>query len=258
MQKSWDWLVRQTSDRVRISIGSLLLAGFAGLMLLLTLWLLWPLQDNDKLTAFFVPTASATATRVVVHRKPTPTAFVPTATPLPVTHVVQEGEVLGLIAEQYNTSMEAILEANDLEDGDLISVGQELTIVDEQGTPLVVNVVAPSPTATQTPLFSFKAPVLLGPPDDAVFNGADARVALHWAAVSILNNDEWYEVRVWSRGQENVYRLWTKTSNWTVPASLYPGREGSPLYWDVSVIRSDDRRRIQLSPRSQTRNFYWN
>ena len=259
MQKSWDWLVRQISDRVRISVGNLLLTGFAALILFATVWLLWPLQDSTEWTAFFVPTASATATRVVVHRKPTPTAFVPTATPQPLIHVVEEGEVLGLIAEQYDTSMEAILEANGLEDADLISIGQELIIVDTKGTPLVMEGVTHSPTPTPTPTspFAYKAPALLGPRDSAVFHGQEARIHLQWASVAILNDNEWYEVRVWSRSQGNVYRAWAKASNWRVPASLYPEAEDNQLHWNVSVVYRDGRQRIQRSPQSQTRHFEW-
>jgi LysM repeat protein len=257
LRKSWDWLVTQLSDRVRISVSSLLLAGCAALILWATVWLLWPLQASNELTAFFVPTASATATRVVVHRKPTPTTFIPTATPLPVIHVVQEDEVLGLIAEEYDTSVEALLEANDLEDGDLISIGQELVIVDAEGTPLVIEVVVPSPTVTPTPAFVYQAPLLLGPGDGTVFRDQDATISLQWASAAILKHNEWYEVSVWSLGQQDVHRSWTKTSSWTLPAAAYPGDEGNRLYWSVSVVRRRDRQRARLSPRSWTRHFDW-
>jgi len=165
--------------------------------------------------------------------------------------------VLGLIAEQYDTTMEAILEANDLEDADLISVGQELIIVDAKGTPLVIEVVTPSPTTTPTSPFAYEAPLLLAPRDGAVFHRQEAPISLQWTSVAILNDREWYEVKVWSRSGENVYRLWTKTSNWRLPASLYPGNEGNVLYWNVSVVYRDGQQRIQLSPRSQARRFRW-
>jgi LysM repeat protein len=257
LRKSWDWLVTQLSDRVSVSVSSLLLAGFAALTLAATVWLLWPLPAGNELTAFFVPTASATATRVVVHRKPTPTAFVPTATPLPVVHVVQEDEVLGLIAEEYGTTVEALLEANDLEDGDLLSIGQELVIVDAEGTPLVIQVVVPSPTVTPTPAFVYKAPLLLGPRDGTVFQGQGATISLKWESVAILNHNEWYEVRVWSPDQQDVHRSWTKTSSWTLLASAYPGGEGNRLHWDVSVVRRRDGQTMPLSPPSRTRHFDW-
>ncbi len=46
----------------------------------------------------------------------------------PVTHVVQSGETLFRIAQQYNTTVEAIVAANDITDPSLIRVGQQLVI----------------------------------------------------------------------------------------------------------------------------------
>jgi LysM repeat protein len=224
---------------------------------LATAWLLWPLQPGSELPDHFIPTASATPTRVVVHRKPTPTFFIPTTTPQPLIHVVEEGEVLGLIAEQYDTTMEAILEANGLSDADLVSIGQELVIVDAAGITMTVSGVTLSPSATPTAEFDYAAPVLVGPHNDAVFRGREARIRLMWTSVAILGQDEWYEVEVWSLGHTNTRRLWTKMSSQMVPASWYPAEESNTLYWNVSVIRRANRQRIPLSPTSQIRGFDW-
>ncbi len=43
-------------------------------------------------------------------------------------HVVQAGETLLGIAVQYNTTTEAIMEANNLSDANFLRVGQELVI----------------------------------------------------------------------------------------------------------------------------------
>ena len=55
-----------------------------------------------------------------------------TATPAPTNevkkHVVQSGETLGSIAVQYGVTVQAILEANQLANPDLLRVGQELVI----------------------------------------------------------------------------------------------------------------------------------
>ena len=55
-----------------------------------------------------------------------------TATPAPAIgvkkHVVQSGETLGSIAVQYGVTVQAILEANQLANPDLLRVGQELVI----------------------------------------------------------------------------------------------------------------------------------
>lgn len=58
------------------------------------------------------------------------TGSTPTATPASTssTHVVVEGDTLSAIADQYGTTVEAIMEENDISDASLIFVGQELTI----------------------------------------------------------------------------------------------------------------------------------
>src|ERR671937_348376 len=50
-----------------------------------------------------------------------------------VTHVVQPGEVLWQIAEQYQVRPETILWANDVADPDLLLAGQSLVVPPEDG-----------------------------------------------------------------------------------------------------------------------------
>ena len=59
---------------------------------------------------------------------PTPTEGVPTPTRTATTHTVQAGDTLAKIAAEYGTSVDAIVEANNIEDRNLIRVGQELII----------------------------------------------------------------------------------------------------------------------------------
>jgi LysM repeat protein len=78
---------------------------------------------------------------------PTAVAGVPTATPFPVqpsptivvaatdtapqqpaTYIVEPGDSLSVIAERFDTTVEAIMAANDIADGAIIFVGQELTL----------------------------------------------------------------------------------------------------------------------------------
>ncbi len=72
------------------------------------------------------PTISPLPTSV-----PTPTV-VATATPTAVTgtttYIVKPGDTLSAIADQFGTTVEAIVKANDIEDPDFISEGQELKI----------------------------------------------------------------------------------------------------------------------------------
>ena len=61
----------------------------------------------------------------------------PTATPEPAdrTHVVVAGDTLSAIADQYDSTVEAIMEASGITDASLIFVGQELTIPGSTAAP---------------------------------------------------------------------------------------------------------------------------
>jgi LysM repeat protein len=82
-------------------------------------------------TATAEPTAAPTA---IPTATPEPTAIPPTAAPAPPaaqrTYIVQPGDTLLAIAEEFNTTVTAIVEANDLtpQQADALRVGQELVI----------------------------------------------------------------------------------------------------------------------------------
>ncbi len=78
--------------------------------------------------ATHTPTASPTATTTST-ATPTATAS-PTATPTPtpIIYVVQSGDTLLSIAIEYDTTVEALLQANDLDERQMIYAGQELII----------------------------------------------------------------------------------------------------------------------------------
>ncbi|MDQ7030303.1 MAG: LysM peptidoglycan-binding domain-containing protein [Ardenticatenia bacterium] len=107
----------------------------------------------------FPPTASPTVTPTPTP-SPSPTPEVtntPTTSPTPATliHVVQEGEVLLEIANQYGVTVEAIREANSLAN-DFLRVGQELLIplptpTPEATTPLPAETPQAAPTPTPEP-----------------------------------------------------------------------------------------------------------
>lgn len=81
------------------------------------------------------PSASMTPTRTPMPTLASPTPN-PTRSGLPEleggggleTHVVQYGESLGLIALEYGTTVQALMESNDLTDSDAIYVGQVLLV----------------------------------------------------------------------------------------------------------------------------------
>lgn len=240
-------------------------ASFAVVALLATAWLLWPqpaAQQGGNLPAFFVPTATATITRAAVQRMPTSTPFNLTATPQPVIHVIQPGDVLGIIAKEYGVTEKAIMEANGLK-SDLIIDGHRLIIPEAKRTPVVCvwctpTVITPLPTSTPTSAFHYLAPVLLSPYEGAAFHGREARVALQWTSVGILQDGEWYEVKLWSQKQGQAYalRFYIQATSWLVPADAYPGDAGDVMYWVVAVVYRG-RRTIPLSPAASARRFSW-
>ena len=89
---------------------------------------------------------------------PDPDSELPTETPLPETlvpgstieYVVKSGDVLQLIAEQFNSTVEAIAQANDIDPADVLFVGIKLIIQ--------VNIVTPVPTDTPSPFTATPTP----------------------------------------------------------------------------------------------------
>lgn len=100
--------------------------------------------DDDDTTASERPDDSVTSTTLAQPGVTTsttavaPTTPTPTPTPTrvpgqPLTYVVQAGDLLGTIAQQFGVSVDAIVEANNLDDPNLLFVGQELIIPPPEG-----------------------------------------------------------------------------------------------------------------------------
>ena len=83
--------------------------------------------DSDEVT---VPTIEA----LTPTPPPTPT---PTSTPEAFIYVVQGGDTLGSIASEFGTSLNAIIAVNDLENPNILSIGQQIEI--PQDVPVVLN-----------------------------------------------------------------------------------------------------------------------
>ncbi len=90
------------------------------------------------------PNPGSTATPMPAMPLPTATA---TATATPIVHVVQKGDNLLAIAEQYDVGVQALIDANGITDPRALQVGQALIIPPDDAS----SVVKP-PTATPTPM----------------------------------------------------------------------------------------------------------
>jgi len=297
------------------------------------LWWNWTEEAaRAALTPTATPTATATATITPTATwTPTPTVTpTPTPTPTPIVHTVQPGESLLFIAGQYGVTLESLLEANDLQEGDLIRAGQRLRIptptpilgpdglpatptptlvpgswayiyevqpgdtllsiavefsvtvgaimeandlepdeIIRAGQPLLIPKGTPTPewgrvhraTPTPTPGPPWPAPKLLGPPDGAEFRAGEP-VLLRWAAVGLLEGDQWYVLRVWppDRPAKAFPVTWTKGTSFRLPAEWHPSEKapGCKLCWQVIVIQKGKGAELTaVSPPSEIRCFQW-
>jgi len=199
---------------------------------------------------------------------PTPTEGGPTPTPRPPFHIVAEGENLSVIANLYGITVDAIVQANNLANPELISIGQELAIPGLEVTPTATRPpISTAPTPTPAPSWRYLAPVLLGPVDGEAFRGQDASILLNWASAGILKADEWYVLRIRTETtspgpQESTSRSeWTKKTSWRIPDWMYPMTKDEPhsFKWDITVVkRPSEGIPEAISPRSPSRRFSWN
>ena len=154
--------------------------------------------------------------------------------PPQVIHEVASGETLSSIADEYDTSVEAILAANKLSSPDLIFKGQELVV--PLMPPTVTPTPTPTPTLTPTPGPPFPTPAPLSPADNAVFNGPDAVIVLDWTSVGILNDDQAYLVEVETPTGKTPLTYTTQGTSWRLSADLWPSGRQRILKWRVTVV----------------------
>lgn len=205
----------------------------------------------------------------------------PTETVVPTggleTYVVQSGDTLITIAAMFGTTVQALMEANDISSPEALRAGQELIIT--RGTPTPAPTKTPTPTPTNTPGPAFSAPVLLGPPDGKKFGGGigmdksltsepEVPVLLNWMSEGLLGEGEWYMVSVryvTGAGTAQQVTELTKATSYLVPLEMRPPPKAlSHLFkWDVGVVKEigtfpDGTPKVEpISPRSETRTFYW-
>jgi LysM repeat protein len=187
----------------------------------------------------------------------------PGATPQPpqVIHKVQSGETLSSIADQYDTSVEAILAINNLSSPDLIYEGQQLIV--PLMPPTATPTFTPTPTPSSTPSPPYPAPQLLSPADGTLFEGEDAVILLAWASVGILRDNQVYLVELETPDRTAPATFTTQATSWRVPADLRPTGQGAILTWQVTVVQRLNPASAEppewkpLSPPTETRRFEW-
>ena len=138
------------------------------------------------------PTLAPTPTQAP---HPTATAMLalPTPSPTPVIHVVQPGDSLSAIAFAYDVSVEALVQANNIEDTNVIRVGQKLIIPG----PTAIPTATLPPTMTPTPHI---------PPELEIVD-VIGRGAAEAETVIIANQGRSFTIKGWTLrdAQGNVY-----------------------------------------------------
>ena len=89
--------------------------------------------DDDDSSPFVTATPSATATNAATETVAGASTVAATATTTPTegTYTVVAGDTLGAIAERFGTTVEAIVEANNIADANVIEIGQVLVIPEQ-------------------------------------------------------------------------------------------------------------------------------
>jgi LysM repeat protein len=189
---------------------------------------------------------------------PVPNAAAP---PPQVIHEVELGETLISIAIDYDTTVEAILDANDLDSPDLIYEGQRLIV--PLMPPTITPTLTPTSTPSSTPGPPYAAPHLLSPGDEAMFQGENAVILLSWTSVAILRENQAYLVELYTPAQVTPITYTTQGTSWRLPSELRPTGRRRAITWRVTVVGRLNATSAELpewepiSLPSQTRQFVW-
>jgi LysM repeat protein len=183
-----------------------------------------------------IPAGTLTPTSTPTHDPSLPT---PTKGSV-IIYVVEQGDTLESIAEEYDVSVDLIREANpdQLSVGsDSIFVGQSLVV--PLGTPVPSTTPTVDPLATPTPAPPYEATPLLSPPDGATLVGVESPIVLQWVSVAILRENEWYEVTLFFPDGTTAHTFYTRTTIWRVPFDLLmeAGSDVPEYRWQVMVVR---------------------
>jgi LysM repeat protein len=197
----------------------------------------------------------------------------PTATPGLLVHIVQPGDMLLSLAQEYEVSSEAIAEANGISLTSILRIGQGLIIPGFTVTPaptftpgvMDTSTLTPTPSPTNPPTrslpqFPYAAPMPLGPVDGARIVGVDNPVMLNWTSVGILAENQWYEIELWAPGADESLSAWSKATSWRVDPVHPVDDEAEARYsWQVRVaVRAENGQRAAvLSPLSPLHTFIW-
>lgn len=188
-------------------------------------------------------------------------------------YVVKPGDTVVSIAIRFGTTVNAILQANNLSQNDFIQPDQNLLVpvgelpaaVLESSDQVVIELGSDesNSTAAEDPAV-YAAPRLLGPVDGFGLS-TNETMLFRWLSVDILQPNEWYVLRVWSA--DGAYpdppSVWTKATSYRLTSDLDLDPDVEVGYrWQVSVVRvlpdQGGGRELQAASfPSEIRTFSW-
>jgi LysM repeat protein len=175
-------------------------------------------------------------------------------------HAVREGESLALIATEYDSNLNCIIQNNtfthDAEGNPLVYQGQRVNVC-----VIVTPIPSPTPTggpgSTATPTPTYSPPLLLAPANGASI-ARNQDVVLQWAAIRPLGRDERYLVIVQDLARNQEFRATTRTNSLRLPSELRPGAGKSGEYeWRVVIVGEDDIEAPAISGLGEPYRFVW-
>jgi hypothetical protein len=113
----------------------------------------------------------------------------------------------------------------------------------------------PAPSATPTPGIIYPAPVLLEPDHGAYIRQSNVSSLhpLRWDWDGTLQEDEWFDIRVWKVGTPHYGIAWTKEKEYLYDSCL---QTGGDYNWSIAVIRGKAGQWLgNLSPEATPRWF---
>lgn len=222
-------------------------------------------------TATATPTGQAIAEAPAVGNANPPSVSQQAGGLLQTAHIVQEGESLVDIAQQYNTTLEIISQLNpdigffgcdfNIPSGGpdciiILQVGQEVTVPAPTPTPTLSP--TPSGLETATPTPTYTAPITVFPPNQGI--AAPGIFSLQWVSTGILDPDEVYLVYIKDvTADSSVNAFTTRSTAFELPSELIP-RSGQTheFQWWVTVGRRNAEGFFEdISGDAPINTFFW-
>lgn len=230
----------------------------AGAVILIPRMTATPTPENSELT------------RVAQEGTPTAVSVTLAVQTVIIQHIVVEGETIVGIAQQYATTLQVLSQLNP----DIPFFGCDFNVASggpDCNPPLqvgqAVNVPAPTPTPTlsptpsgsetPTPIPTYRAPMVISPPQGG--NAPPIPVRLEWVSVGVLLANEFYLIQVRDTTSGTDYVEVTKNTSLRLPDSLIPG-DGQPhaMEWTVRVAYPNAQGTYQpIGGTPPTNRFQW-